>query len=56
VTDATGRTLTSAATAGKEPALTLKFRDGALDVVPAATPRPSRTKAIPSSGEQPKLL
>jgi len=59
VTDATGRTLTTAATAGKEPALTLRFRDGAVDVVPAkgvpprAKPAPSPT---PSSGSQPKLL
>jgi exodeoxyribonuclease VII large subunit len=57
VTDAGGRTLTSAANARKEPALTLRFRDGPLDVVPAgAAPRPSRPKAVPPSGEQPKLL
>jgi exodeoxyribonuclease VII large subunit len=59
VTDAAGRTLTTAATAGKEPALTLRFRDGSVDVVPAkgASPRakPSPSPS-PSTGSQPKLL
>ena len=57
VTDAAGKTLTTAAAAGKEPALTLRFRDGPLGVIPAGSPRPpSRPKAAPSSGDQPKLL
>jgi exodeoxyribonuclease VII large subunit len=57
VTDAAGRTLTTAATAGKELALTLRFRDGPLDVVPAGAPRPPRPKtALPPTGDQPKLL
>jgi len=56
VTDARGHTLTTAAVAAKESALTLRFRDGALDVVPAASPRSPRPKAAPPGGEQPKLL
>ncbi len=55
VTDAAGRTLTSAAQAGKEAALSLRFRDGELGVVPGATPR-KRAIAPTPSGEQPKLL
>jgi exodeoxyribonuclease VII large subunit len=55
VTDARGRTLTTAAEAGNEPALTLRFRDGSLEAVPggAARKRPTSPKA---GGEQPKLL
>jgi len=55
VTNARGRTLTTAAEAGKEPALTLRFRDGSLEAVPggAARKRPTSPKA---GGEQPKLL
>jgi exodeoxyribonuclease VII large subunit len=61
VTDVGGRTLTSAASAGKEPALTVRFRDGSLDVVPAGSaPRPPRARPItspkPAAAEQPKLL
>jgi exodeoxyribonuclease VII large subunit len=55
VTDAAGRTLTSATQAGKEAALTLRFRDGELGVVPGAAPR-KRAPAPAASGEQPKLL
>ena len=54
VTDVSGRTVTTAAQAGKEPALKLRFRDGQLDVVPGgAAKRPSARKPAP---EQPKLL
>ena len=59
VTDAAGRTLTTAATAGKEPALTLRFRDGSVDVVPAKGAQPRARPApspSPPSGAQPKLL
>lgn len=57
VTDASGRTLTSAAAAGKQPALTLRFRDGPLEVVPAASaPRSPRAKPASPSSAQPKLL
>jgi exodeoxyribonuclease VII large subunit len=55
VTDAAGRTLTSAAQAGKEPALTLRFRDGALGVTTGGVQR-KRPAARTVSGEQPKLL
>lgn len=37
VTDAAGQTITDRAAAAKEVGLTLKFRDGVLDVVPAGT-------------------
>ena len=56
VTDAAGRTLTNAATAAKEAALTLRFRDGSLEVVPAGSAAQPRRKAAPPSGDQPKLL
>jgi exodeoxyribonuclease VII large subunit len=55
VTDASDRTLTTAAAAGKEPALTLRFRDGTLAVTPGAAAR-KRPAAPAASGEQPKLL
>ena len=55
VTNAGGRTLTTAAAAGKEPALTLRFRDGELAVVPGAAPK-KRPAAPAPPGEQPKLL
>ena len=59
VTDSAGGTLTTAARASKEAALTLRFRDGALDVVPrggqGAAPR-KRPAAAPPSPSQPKLL
>src|SRR5204863_316253 len=45
----------AAALAAREAAMTLKFRDGTLDVVPASAP-PRRKSAPPPSGEQPKLL
>lgn len=52
-----GAAVTDAAAARNEAALTLKFRDGMLDVVPASSPRrPSRPKPAPPSGSQPKLL
>jgi exodeoxyribonuclease VII large subunit len=56
VLDSRGTAVTEAAAARKQAALTLKFRDGALDVVTAAAPRPSRAKPAPPGGEQPKLL
>jgi exodeoxyribonuclease VII large subunit len=56
VVDARGAAVTDRATARKEPGLTLRFRDGPLDVVPATDPRPPRAKTAPPSGEQPKLL
>jgi len=55
VTDAAGRTLTSAAQAGKEPALTLRFRDDALGVTTGGVQR-KRPAARAVPGEQPKLL
>jgi len=55
VTDAAGRTLTSAAQAGNEPALTLRFRDGAVGVTAGSAPR-KRPAARTVPGEQPKLL
>jgi exodeoxyribonuclease VII large subunit len=45
VTDAAGRTLTSAAEAGRQPALTLRFRDDTLGVVPAGAPARPRSAA-----------
>ena len=56
VTDAAGRTLTAMGMAAKEAALTLRFRDGSLDVVPAGSSRPPRAKSAPPPGDQPKLL
>jgi hypothetical protein len=55
VTDAGGRTLTTAAAAGKEPALTLRFRDGKLAVVPGGATK-KRAAPLAPPGEQPKLL
>jgi exodeoxyribonuclease VII large subunit len=55
VTDAGGRTLTTAAAAGREPALTLRFRDGKLAVVPGGAAR-KRAAPLAPPGEQPKLL
>ena len=54
VTDAVGRTLTSAAEAGQQAALTLRFRDGALGVVPGNAAK-KRPPAAPTPA-QPKLL
>ncbi|MGZ3247973.1 MAG: exodeoxyribonuclease VII large subunit [Croceibacterium sp.] len=54
VTDAAGRTLTSAAEAGRQPALTLRFGDGALGVVPGAAAK-KRPAGAPTPA-QPKLL
>src|SRR5690606_35618807 len=56
VLDAAGAAVTDAAAARKEPGLTLKFRDGTLDVLPAGSPCPPRPRTAPPSGEQPKLL
>lgn len=62
VTGADGRTLTDAAQAGKEARLTLKFRDGALTVVPEGAAPPPPTPPTPRPPrrdppiEQPKLL
>jgi exodeoxyribonuclease VII large subunit len=56
VTDAAGRTLTDKSEAAREPVLSLKFRDGTLEVSPAG-PRPARPAQRRSeSGDQPKLL
>jgi exodeoxyribonuclease VII large subunit len=55
VTDAADRTLTTAAAAGKKPALTLRFRDGTLAVTPGSVPR-KRPAAVAPAGNQPKLL
>jgi len=55
VTDPAGRTLTTAAQAGKEAALTLRFRDGELGVVPGIAPRKRPTAPAPPPS-QPKLL
>ena len=60
VLDAKGAAVTDAAAARDEAALTLKFRDGTLDVSPAGTRAPPRPKPAPptsdASGRQPKLL
>jgi exodeoxyribonuclease VII large subunit len=59
VLDRAGKAVTEAARAGREAALTLKFRDGPLDVVPAsATPAAPRKGRAPSppADRQPKLL
>jgi exodeoxyribonuclease VII large subunit len=56
VLDATGLTLTSAASARREPALTLKFADGCLDVAPVGSRASSRPKPASPPAEQPKLL
>jgi len=55
VTDTAGRTLTTATEAGKEPALSLRFRDGTLEVAPGAAAK-KRSAAPKPAGEQPKLL
>jgi exodeoxyribonuclease VII large subunit len=55
VTDAGDRTLTTAAAAGKEPALTIRFRDGTLAVTPG-TALKKRSASLAPSAEQPKLL
>lgn len=47
VTDAAGRTLTDAASAAREAALVLRFRDGPLDVVPGSAPPPGSPPAPP---------
>ncbi len=58
VLDPKGAAVTDAEAARQEAALTLKFRDGALEVVPSGSPRPPRPKTRPSdaTGNQPKLL
>ncbi|HEY6817187.1 MAG TPA: exodeoxyribonuclease VII large subunit [Croceibacterium sp.] len=57
VLDPNGVAVTSAAAAQREAALSLRFRDGRLEVVAAASPRaPSRARPAPPPGEQPKLL
>src|SRR5690606_25650162 len=43
--DAGGRAVTSSTAARKEPALTLKFRDGTLDLAPGTAGRSARPKA-----------
>ena len=56
VLGAAGASVTAAPAARKEPGLTLKFRDGSLDVVPAGSPRPPRSRTVSPTGNQPKLL
>lgn len=56
VLDAGGRAVTSSTAARKEPALTLKFRDGTLDLAPGTAGRSARPKAGSPSATQPKLL
>jgi exodeoxyribonuclease VII large subunit len=58
VLDRAGKAVPDAARAAREAALTLKFRDGRLDVVPAtATPASPRKSPAPSPPDrQPKLL
>lgn len=58
VTAPDGRTLTGKAAAAQEPALTLHFRDGTLEVAPAVgTPRvPARPRSPAPPPEQGKLL
>ncbi|RVQ67651.1 exodeoxyribonuclease VII large subunit [Croceicoccus ponticola] len=54
ITDAEGRAITNRAAAATQPALTLKFRDGSLDVTTGAPPRPARKPSRPAgeSGQQ----
>jgi exodeoxyribonuclease VII large subunit len=57
VTDGTGRVIKTRAAAAGEPALTLKFADGALAVTPLyGDPAPRPTRAKPTPPQQPKLL
>ncbi len=59
VTSGDGRTLIDKASATGEPALTLHFRDGTLDVAPVdgAVPAPApRAKPKPSEARQPSFL
>ena len=57
VTDATGKPLTSATAAGKEPLLGIEFADGSLTAVPGDAPRKPRKPAKPSPDSgQGKLL
>jgi exodeoxyribonuclease VII large subunit len=57
VTDGTGRVIKTRAAAAGEPALTLKFADGALEVTPLyGDPAPRPTRAKPTPPQQPKLL
>ncbi len=57
VLDPQGKAVTSAAAAGKQPSLGIKFADGAITAIPAGAPPKRRKKAetSPESG-QPKLL
>ncbi|MCB2067488.1 MAG: exodeoxyribonuclease VII large subunit [Erythrobacter sp.] len=57
VLDGSGKALTSAATAAREPLLAIKFADGVVQAVPGDAPRKpaKRDKLTPDSG-QPKLL
>lgn len=58
VLDTHGAALTDAAHAALETAMTLKFFDGTLDVVPTSTPprRKPNPSGRPPAAEQPKLL
>ncbi len=57
VLDPQGKAVTSAASAGQQPLLNIKFADGAITATPGDTLRKPRkkAKALPESG-QPKLL
>jgi exodeoxyribonuclease VII large subunit len=55
VRDARGRALTTRAEAAGEAALTLQFRDGTLDAVPAGgTPPPPRSAPKPRPSNPPR--
>lgn len=57
VTAPDGSVLRRRAEAAREPALTLEFADGKLDVVPAGTGRPApRVRPAPKAGEQQELF
>jgi exodeoxyribonuclease VII large subunit len=60
VRSASGEALTGKARAEKEPALSLQFADGTLDVVPggsaAGKPRPASPKPAPAASRQDDLF
>ena len=61
VLDAEGKAVTSAAKAGKQTALGIKFADGAITAIPASAPpqaprKPRKKAQTPSESGQPKLL
>jgi len=57
VLDPRGKAITSAAAAGKQTSLGIKFSDGAITAVPGGSPnRPRKTAKAPPESGQPKLL